>query len=284
MNWSKKLFWKALRRLYYLSFQIIETILNNFLGSPVKSVMKIRNPKYIYEDYKSILNGQVLYPLIRIGSDLDGGYWVPDALTDIEACFSPGYGGTKTFEDHLDLLGIESYICDPTFNEILELSERQKFRNVRLASQSIIMENKINLSDWLKLEGFETSNNLILQMDIEGAEYDILNHASHDTISQFKIIVIELHNLDSLFISDNFSELFNHCINKLKRNHTLVNCDVNNAGGFHSYKFKKFPKVIELSFLRKDSFSNEKYVGNTLLANKTSLNVLERKSFDFPTL
>ena len=38
------------------------------------------------------------YDLIRIGSDNDGGYLVPNILNEIEMCFSPGTGNNTEFE------------------------------------------------------------------------------------------------------------------------------------------------------------------------------------------
>jgi len=276
--------WKVLRKIYYSVINIIEMFLNNILQSPVKIVLNIRNPELIYKDYKNIIKGQKLYPVIRLGSETDGGYWVPDDLTGIEACFSPGYGGTKTFEDHLSKLGIRSYICDPTYNEVEDLLKDQQFRNISLAGTSNKKGKKISLTDWIQLEGFQAAKNLMLQMDIEGAEYDILNCTNTELLFQFKIVIIEFHHLDMFFVSNIFSDVFAQCMEKLKLNHTLVNINVNNAGGYTRYKFKKFPKVIEMSFLRTDSFTAKEFATSDNLSNRTSVNHLGTKSLRFPVL
>ena len=39
--------------------------------------------------------------LIRIGGNGDGGYLLPDDLSHISACFSPGVDVTSTFEEEL---------------------------------------------------------------------------------------------------------------------------------------------------------------------------------------
>lgn len=61
----------------------------------------------IYGKLGSILAGsdtdKTLVPdskdLIRLGPNGDGGYLVPDDLTGIEACFSPGVCATSEFEN-----------------------------------------------------------------------------------------------------------------------------------------------------------------------------------------
>src|SRR5882672_12776193 len=50
--------------------------------------------------------------LIRIGSDRDGGYLLPDDLEGIQYCFSPGVGASADFENHLALLNIKSFLAD----------------------------------------------------------------------------------------------------------------------------------------------------------------------------
>ena len=56
------------------------------------------------------------YQLVRIGSNSDGGYLIPDTLDQIEFCFSPGVGETSSFEDHLKKFNIKSFLADGTIN------------------------------------------------------------------------------------------------------------------------------------------------------------------------
>lgn len=41
------------------------------------------------------------YELIRIGSENDGGYLVPNILNEVNTCISPGVGHTNSFEKDL---------------------------------------------------------------------------------------------------------------------------------------------------------------------------------------
>jgi hypothetical protein len=51
-------------------------------------------------------------PLIRIGADEDGGYLIPDDLTGISACYSPGVDQIASFETALLEHGIPSHLAD----------------------------------------------------------------------------------------------------------------------------------------------------------------------------
>ena len=53
------------------------------------------------------------HQLIRIGGSKDGGYLVPNDLSEIKACFSPGVSNLADFEeDLLKMFGIDSHLCD----------------------------------------------------------------------------------------------------------------------------------------------------------------------------
>ncbi len=63
---------------------------------------------------------------IRIGSDFDGGYVVPEDFEGVTECFSPACAGYWHFEKFLqDNYGIHSHICD---SEILDLMIYLNFR------------------------------------------------------------------------------------------------------------------------------------------------------------
>ena len=57
------------------------------------------------------------HPLIRAGSDGDGGYLIPDDLTGIAACFSPGVDNRATFESALIARGIPCFLADASVND-----------------------------------------------------------------------------------------------------------------------------------------------------------------------
>ena len=54
--------------------------------------------------------------LIRLGSENDGGYLVPDDLKNIKYNFSPGVGNYSNFENDLLKYGIKSYMADYSVN------------------------------------------------------------------------------------------------------------------------------------------------------------------------
>src|SRR5690349_14561084 len=51
-------------------------------------------------------------PLIRIGGAADGAYLLPDDLSGIEYCFSPGVSDSAAFENELASRKIRSFLAD----------------------------------------------------------------------------------------------------------------------------------------------------------------------------
>jgi hypothetical protein len=274
--------YKTVRYIYYFIINFLYYFINDVLRSSSQIVFPIRENNKIYSDFNRINTLLKKFPLIRVGSLNDGGYWTPDVLGKIKKCYSPGYGATKTFEDELSSLGIVSYICDPNFSNIQDLKHNQFFSKFSLAAKDNKQENEKSLQTWIAETSETNENDFLLQIDIEGGEYQIIESLSDSTLNKFKVILIEIHQLELLFVSENFSKAYNILLDRLAKHHQLVNCQVNNAGGVIRHKYKKFPKVVELSFVSKDLYSSIK------VSNVSSLPKLKNSPnlayYDFPKL
>jgi len=198
------------------------------------------------------------FPLVRIGGTTDGAYLVPDDLTGITACFSPGVNNWKTFEDELaNDHGITCHMCDrssdvATFATPL-IEGRQTFLKKWLDVDGAA--DSISLADWV-LTRAPGDSDLLLQMDIEGAEYRNLLGTADVVLRRFRIVVLELHGLEAALDSDRFEEQLGPLLRKLDRHFTCVHAHPNNCCGevMLPGTDMNLPRVIELSFLRRDRF------------------------------
>ena len=112
--------------------------------------------------------------LIRIGGDGDGGYILPDDMEGVVACFSPGVSDSAVFEEDLiQRYQIESHLADYSVdgppNSFTPKSFLKKFVGTYNS------ETYITISDWVNkhTKGLE-SHDYLLQMDIEGDEYQAI--------------------------------------------------------------------------------------------------------------
>ena len=96
----------------------------------------------------------------------------------------------------------------------------------------------------------QVEDNLLL-IDIEGAEYSILNEISVDELNAFHQITIEFHDIFSHLVL-NFFELI-EILKKLKTFHELISIHGNNYGAslLNPTTKQRYPNVLEMTWVRK---------------------------------
>lgn len=194
-------------------------------------------------------------PLIRIGSNRDGSYLLPDDLEDMTACFSPGVDNFKYFEDKVvETYGIDCHMCDYSSDvEKLKtplIEGRQTFAKKWLSPDP--GDDNIELAEWIGREAPE--GDLLLQIDIEGAEYRNLLSASTETLSRFRIIVLEVHSLWAIQDAAILRNVLAPFFRKLSEIFIPVHAHPNNCCGEFVIPGTeiRIPNVLELTYLRKD--------------------------------
>jgi hypothetical protein len=212
------------------------------------------------EEFKQLVKAlqpvKTKYDLIRVGGDNDGGYLLPDDLSGITECFSPGVDVTATFEQDLLSRGIRSHLADASVdgppNGLEVISFQKKFVGSQTAGQYISLE------DWVK-ESSLTFCDLILQMDIEGGEYTSILATPADVLKQFRIIAIEVHNAQHWFHPLAWG-MVKSFFDKLMADFYVVHFHPNNNCPFIQVDDVLFPSVFELTLLRKDRAEPEGFV------------------------
>lgn len=195
------------------------------------------------------------HELIRLGSDGDGGYLLPNDLENIGACFSPGVSHNSSFEAALAQgFGIKSFLADHSVDGPGDGLATYDFEKKHLGCRND--ETSIRLEDWVNQKA-PGETELILQMDIEGAEYPVLIDTSPETLNKFRIIIIELHNLSAI-ASHDFNAGADAVFQKLTRNHSVVHLHPNN----HQDQFRigefEIPRVMEVTLLRNDRIDRKR--------------------------
>lgn len=195
------------------------------------------------------------HPLIRLGCRGDGGYLVPDDLKGIAACFSPGVDDRATFETSLIERGIPCYLADASVDAAPVKSDMVHFSKKFLGVTN--NETTITLDDWVDAHK-PGRDDLILQMDIEGAEWLVLLNATRDTLRRFRIIVIELHDLERLMDKHAFV-IIRATFERLLEDFYIVHNHPNNYGGAVRCRSLVVPRVQEMTLIRKDRVKSAKF-------------------------
>ena len=219
------------------------------------------------------------FQLVRYGSLNDGGYLVPDDLSGIVACFSPGVAKVADFENQITKKNIPCFLADylvenPPFKNNLFDFER-KF----LGQQN--NDKYMTLADWVKRKAPEHGD-LILQMDIEGNEYGVLLDSDNELLKRFRVLIIEFHNFEGLLHLRNF-ELINIVFQKLLKNFAVVHIHPNNFSATTRYHGYEIPSDIEYTFLRKDRILNSEPAAKFPHPLDAKNNINSKTDLELPT-
>ena len=189
------------------------------------------------------------YGLVRIGGANDGGYVIPDCLGEVRHCFSPGVDTTATFECDLADRGIDCHLIDYSVESPPPGLRYKSFTKKYIGP--ITSGRFVTLSDWIQAVSETPINDAILQMDIEGTEYSAILETPQELIDAFKVIVVELHGLNSL-ANIWFLRLFKDFSEKLTLNHTVVHLHPNNCSPPVSVRGILVHPVLEVTLIRSD--------------------------------
>lgn len=232
----------------------------NIVGEYLKSLLLNQNKLLckttdaaLVRDFISLLKPITTnHNLVRIGGEGDGGYLVPDDLNNINGCFSPGVCEVANFELEFANRGIKCFLADysveapPVQNKLFDFEKKY----LGQVEDSIY----ITLENWVNRKAPNQSD-FILQMDIEGAEYEVIFDTSSETLRKFRILVIEFHRLEAVIVKYGF-DLINFTFRKLLKDFEIVHMHPNNAAKPKTYKTLEIPQTMEFTFLRKDRISN----------------------------
>lgn len=192
-----------------------------------------------------------------MGGDHDGGYLIPDDLEGISACFSPGVDETSAFELDCSKRGMDLFLSDASVESVgpellgTNYSFEKKFIGV---SNDPLYHT---LDEWVT-SSKAPGGDLILQMDIEGAEYESLLNCSSQLLNRFRVICIELHHIGE-WRNPRYFEFVEKGLSRIMRTHECVHAHPNNSASVFSFDGVDLPNVMELTFLRKDRMKGEGY-------------------------
>lgn len=203
-----------------------------------------------------------LYPidsgieLIRFGPQSDGGYLLPDDLSGIKACFSPGVGNVSGFEHDCVKRGMKVFMADNTSDATSD--EFQNFHFIKKHIGIINSEHFMTFESWVNTSLEDINTDLLLQMDIEGSEYQVIINMSEKLLSRFRIIIIEFHYLNNLWCEPIY-QFMSSAFEKILETHFCVHIHPNNYVDVNYKNGIEIPYVMEFTFLRKDRIKSQKY-------------------------
>lgn len=191
-----------------------------------------------------------IYPefeIKRIGRDNDGGYLIVNNKFNTSVILGYGVNDDASFENQItEHFGIDAYVFDHTIENPPELGPRVKYikEGISDRDEKDVKSLKYHMNKYLKDDG----TYCILKMDVEGAEWKSLKNADLSRVSQ---IILEMHDMDT--------EADFELIKSINKDFYLISIHGNNHSGYGNVKGKKFPQVIECTWVRKEFIKNPVY-------------------------
>lgn len=192
---------------------------------------------------------EINIPFVRVGSERDGGYLVPADIENIGALFSPGVGSKQDLDHEFADRGVKVFMADASVEGPIDKHDNFVFLKKHLGA--VDNDATISFEQWLRDCSVEHDKDLMLQMDIEGAEYEVIYSIPSKMLQQFRVIIVEFHQLDLLFDGFMF-EKFKNVFLKILATHYCVHIHPNNCLPSVVIKNIEIPPVMEFSFIRKD--------------------------------
>ena len=188
----------------------------------------------------------------RFGSPGDGGYLLKDEISKSDICISLGIGDDYTFDLDIAKYCQQVLMFDHTIDHPQLLSSNMSFKKIGISS---VEAEKFTTIERIVSE-LPVESDLILKIDIEGAEWEILGSLTFDTLRRFKQIAAEFHNLHAIHNTEHFERIMN-ALSKISQTHFLANFHINNWASYQLVAGVPFPDVVEVTYIRRASSSGK---------------------------
>ena len=216
----------------------------SYFGLRVVRIISFSKFRDIYSSLRPVDNG---HELIRIGAEGDGGYVLPNDVAGIEYVVSVGCGNDWSFERHLkELFQPKIRIVDRLEKKPDDLAIEVDYIDAWLGKEN--SKNVVSLAS--VLEDYDEGE-VLLKIDIEGAEFEALENLSDADFQNVRIFIIEVHGLEKILDRNFYKKTFSPFWNTISENYHLVHSHGNNCCGTVRYKNLQIPRVLELTFHKK---------------------------------
>lgn len=183
---------------------------------------------------------------IRIGREHDGGYLMLDEFCPDMVAYSFGICDDVSWDKAIAEKGIACFMYDHTINRLPEEHELFHWSQEGICDVDKV-EHCSTLETFIKRNGHEGRTDLILKMDVEGAEWNAIAATDSSTLAQFSQMVFELHDMYSSSLHGKICKF----LSKINKTHQPVYVHGNNWADYERTGNLVMPWALEVLYLRK---------------------------------
>ena len=190
------------------------------------------------------------FDLIRIGRDYDGGYIMLNDFQDGGIAYSFGIFDDVSWDKAMASRGYNIFMYDHTIEKLPEENPRFHWSQIGIAD-GILQDERLKTLEYLIAQNHhEHEKNMILKMDVEGAEWGFLENVSSEMLSQFSQLLFEFHGVNDAGTYKRVLEV----LRKINKTHQLIHLHGQNIGQYTSVGNKTFCNQIEVSYALREKY------------------------------
>jgi hypothetical protein len=187
--------------------------------------------------------------MIRVGRDYDGGYLVPNDLAVINSVISAGIADDVSFDNFFAKRGVNVYQYDPTIEIVPPSEYSDHFFFERKAFGLYLGKMGVNFDEAIKNNNLNDQDGKVLaKFDVEGGEYSAILSSSDSSISKFRCLVGEFHEINSIDNPDVYHTIIS-TLEKLNKNFFISHIHVNSDSNVKLIHGIPIPSLLEITYL-----------------------------------
>ena len=190
------------------------------------------------------------FNLVRVGNNDDGGYILLDDFKSGGIAYSFGISDDVSFDKDIASKGYDVFMYDHTVGGLPEANKNFHFFKQGIADGVTQDERLKSLEYFISQNHHEHQRDMILKMDVEGAEWGFLESVKPETLSQFSQLTFEFHDM----INPSNSERILTALRKINETHQLIHLHANNNGSYISIGGKNFCSLTEVTYILRDKY------------------------------
>lgn len=193
------------------------------------------------------------YDLIRIGKKNDGGYVMLDDFKKKSIAYSFGIADDTSWDEEVAERDIDIYCYDPSIKCLPVQHERLHFEEFGIAGKDKMEDKLLSMESILKRNGHENGDNMILKMDVEGAEWEFIENIPKSVLEKFSMISFELHGM----LVDSLNDKILSALEKLNDTHQAIWVHGNNNGNVGVAGDILMPSFLEITYVSRNKYEFE---------------------------
>ena len=188
---------------------------------------------------------------IRVGREFDGGYVMADSFDGIEAAYSLGINDDVSWDLEMAARGIPVFQYDHTIAALPEHHPLFHWKAKRIDGVADPANDVESLETLVHANGHAGNRNLLLKCDIEGSEWPLMQQTPSHILSQFRQIVIEVHDMGLIADQRHVGNVL-WAFSKMTESHRVIHVHANNYSPLNRAGTAVFPTTLELTLVRVD--------------------------------